>query len=423
MSPTVGGLFSGIGGFALAFQRAGFTPRWECEIDPAARNVLAQHWPDVPCYGDITAVDPSDLAPVDVITFGSPCQDLSVAGKRAGLEGARSGLFYEAIRIIRAVRPAFAVWENVPGALSSAAGRDFGCVLDALADAGALDIGWRVLDAQWFGVAQRRRRVFLVADFRGQRTAEILFESESGERHSAPRRETGARTAPCLTNGLGKSSGQDLSADNQVVGANQTTGFHGEAVVAPCLTRRYGKGTDSDATDALVYQSTPRGDVNALGTLRAGGRSAGNGAPFVTHSLRAEGCDASEDGTGRGVPLVVQASEYGVQTSDTAPTLRADRQSGGEYAVSWLDTHPTLAAATGGPSSQDWQARAAALHGPAVRRLTPLECCRLQGFPDDWLDSIGLADTAKYRMLGNAVCVNVVEWLAQRLYAALEASA
>ena len=201
----IGSLFSGVGGFEQGFESAGFQTAWQCEIDQDASDVLARHWPSVRRYRDVRDVNPAELPPVDVVTFGSPCQDLSVAGKRAGLEGGRSGLFYEAVRIIRGVRPTFALWENVPGAFSSNGGRDFGAVLAALAECGALDISWRVLDAQWFGVPQRRRRIFLVADFGGERAASVLFESEGMHGDSAAGSEAGQGTAGDSADGIGSS--------------------------------------------------------------------------------------------------------------------------------------------------------------------------------------------------------------------------
>lgn len=169
---TYGSLFSGVGGFDLGCDAAGWDCAWQVEWDAKCRSVLARHWPDVPRYEDVRDVNGRDLAPVDVITYGFPCQDLSVAGKRAGLDGDRSGLFFEAIRIIREMReatdgayPRVAVAENVLGLLNADKGDAMGRCVDALAEVGALAIEWRVLDAQFFGVPQRRRRVFLVAVF------------------------------------------------------------------------------------------------------------------------------------------------------------------------------------------------------------------------------------------------------------------
>ena len=202
---TLGSLFDGIGGFPYAASFYGIRPLWASEIVPECVSVTKKHFPDMEHFGDITKLHGGKLPPVDIITFGSPCQDLSVAsGKRLGLAGERSGLFLEAIRIIREMQeatngeyPKFALWENVPGALSSSSRRDFKAVLEAFTDAEVpmpgsgrwanagmvrgrgVDLAWCVYDAQYFGTAQRRRRIFLVADFRGTRAGEILFVPKS----------------------------------------------------------------------------------------------------------------------------------------------------------------------------------------------------------------------------------------------------
>jgi DNA (cytosine-5)-methyltransferase 1 len=189
------------------------TPAWSVEIDPQCRAVLRRHWPDVPHYEDVHDVGAHNLAPVDLICGGWPCQDLSVAGRRAGLiEGKRSSLFFEAMRIIKelqdaGVGPAFALFENVPGLLSSNGGNDFAVVLAELANLGAVDIAWRVMDSQFFGVAQRRRRVFIVADFRAERAAEILALSEGLYGHPAPSREAGEEVAGCIGAGANRTGG------------------------------------------------------------------------------------------------------------------------------------------------------------------------------------------------------------------------
>jgi DNA (cytosine-5)-methyltransferase 1 len=172
MKLTYGSLFTGVGGFDIGFDRAGYDCRWQVEWDKHCQQTLAYHWPDVPRWSDVCDVNGADLPPVDVITYGSPCQDLSVAGKRAGIEGGRSSMFFEATRIIKEMRdatggtyPRITIWENVPGALSSNNGDDFQTVLETLDDVGALAQWWYVLDAQFFGVPQRRRRVFVVSVF------------------------------------------------------------------------------------------------------------------------------------------------------------------------------------------------------------------------------------------------------------------
>lgn len=205
---TLGSLFDGSGGFPLAGLLAGITPVWASEIEPFPIRVTTKRLPFMKHYGDVSKIRGSEIEPVDIITFGSPCQDMSVAGKRAGLDGSRSNLFYEAIRIIKEMRcatngtkPRYIVWENVPGALSSNNGHDFRSVLEAICSvkdtdpiipespkgkwkyAGSIvgdnySVAWRILDAQFWGVPQRRRRIFLVADFAGGSAFDILFKSE-----------------------------------------------------------------------------------------------------------------------------------------------------------------------------------------------------------------------------------------------------
>lgn len=203
---TLGSLFDGSGGFPLGGLFAGITPVWASEIEPFPIRVTTKRLPFMKHYGDISVMDGSKIEPVDIITFGSPCQDMSVAGKRAGLDGSRSNLFYEAVRIIKEMRkatggeyPKWACWENVPGAFSSSGGEDFRCVLECLcgvvdesisipkpakwANSGEVvgngySVAWRVLDAQYWGVPQRRKRIFLVADFTGGCAGKVLFESE-----------------------------------------------------------------------------------------------------------------------------------------------------------------------------------------------------------------------------------------------------
>lgn len=202
----LGSLFDGIGGWPLAARHHGIDPVWSSEIEPFPIKVTKIRFPLMKHLGDITQINGSEIQPVDIVTSGSPCQDLSVAGKRAGIQGKRSGLFMEACRIITEMRestngtyPRYAVWENVPGAFSSAGGEDFRVVIEELcrvADeafevppppkgkwepAGLVEgdgwsLGWRVLDAQYWGVPQRRKRIFLVADFGGRRAGEILFK-------------------------------------------------------------------------------------------------------------------------------------------------------------------------------------------------------------------------------------------------------
>ena len=231
---TMGSLFDGSGGFPFASVLAGITPVWASEIEPFPIRVTTKRLPNMEHYGDVSAISGAEVPPVDIITFGSPCQDLSTAnGNRQGLAGSRSGLFLEAIRIIKEMReatngvyPAFAVWENVPGAFSANGGEDFRRVLEEFAhirdesvsiprpaggrwnDAGEIvadgwSLAWRVLDAQYWGVPQRRRRIFLVADFGGQRAGDILFKSEGLSGYSAEGFEAWQRAARDPESGFG----------------------------------------------------------------------------------------------------------------------------------------------------------------------------------------------------------------------------
>ena len=177
-------LFAGVGGFDLGFEKAGHTCVGQVEIDKNAQKILKKHWPDIPLHDDVkTAIEWAKeinlIGKVDIVCGGFPCQDVSVAGKRAGLAGARTGLFFDALSFATHVQAKTIILENVPGLLSSNNGRDFGVVLTSLADAGYSDIEWRVLDSQFFGVPQRRRRVFVIASTGGGSFSEVLTERQS----------------------------------------------------------------------------------------------------------------------------------------------------------------------------------------------------------------------------------------------------
>jgi DNA (cytosine-5)-methyltransferase 1 len=363
-----GSLFTGMGGIDLAFDRAGMTCVFQAEKEPKCWPVLEKHWPQVKRFEDVHDVNTTAVTVrPDWIAGGFPCQDLSVAGKRAGLAGQRSGLFWEFVRILGEFRPGGVLLENVPGLLSSNEGRDMRTVVDAL---GELGYGWayRILDAQWFGVPQRRRRVFIVGCLGdGRRAARILFEPESLPWDSPPRREARTRVAASITAGSASGSG----------------------------VNRPGRRRE--------------GDVNLA----------------ISHALTGEGHDASEDGTGRGTPLAVSFSLAShplgsVDAFEPVTTRNGDPgcvafqsrfADNGRGAPS--DVMYSLTKAMGDGGQTDRRPQVAGTFG--VRRLMPIECLRLQGFPDDWLDGLGLSNSAKYRMAGNAVAVPVVEWIARRI--------
>ena len=232
---TLGSLFDGSGGFPLGGLLAGITPVWASEIEPFPIRVTTRRLPFMKHYGDISQMDGGRIEPVDIITFGLPCQDMSVAGRRDGLDGERSSLFYEAVRIIKEMRcvtdgkyPRWICWENVPGSYSSNKGKDFQSVLEAVigiaepetevpmpekarwpyADLYMGDgwsVAYRTLDAQYWGVPQRRRRIYLVADLAGRSAGKILFESEGLSGYSAEGFRSWQRTACRLESGAGAS--------------------------------------------------------------------------------------------------------------------------------------------------------------------------------------------------------------------------
>jgi DNA (cytosine-5)-methyltransferase 1 len=367
-------LFSGIGGFDLGFDRAGMVCAGQVEIDDYCRGVLAKHWPDVKRLNDVREVNGDEFGSIDLICGGFPCQDVSVAGRRAGLAGERSGLWHEFHRLIDRVKPRVVAIENVPGLLSSNGGRDFATVLRGLVECG-YGVAWRILDAQYFGVPQRRRRVFIVGSLGDGRAAEILFEREGGGGGVAPRRGQGSDiardVATSLRHGGGNGRGYNLDAEAGLT-------------VAPFDL-------------AQITSRVNRTTVNAGGPAWPLNTSAQAHIAYVTtHALTAEGHDASEDGTGRQNLIPVLAF-----TERTRPDGRT------------FEAQEDLAYALTNPGSGGRTHSRQIAGGFGVRRLTPVECERLQGFPDGHTE--GQSDSARYRQLGNAIAVPVAEWLGRRI--------
>lgn len=296
----LGSLFDGSGGFPLAARNVGIEPTWASEIEPFCVAVTRMNFPGMKHLGSVTKINGAEVEPVDVITFGSPCQDMSVAGKREGLRGERSGLFFEAVRIIKEMRaatngeyPRYAVWENVLGSLSGNDGRDFGCVLnELLAVVGqspvvgpndgwrrngaicgdAFSLSWRVLDAQYWGVPQRRKRIFLVCDFRSQSAPAILFKTLDVSVLSKQGRESRNGVAPDV----------ERSADVAIFENHGNAGrYRQQKTACQSLTKELGTGGNNAP---LVVSTNPRdrwlkSDVNVCGTIT---RKGGEDAPFVT---------------------------------------------------------------------------------------------------------------------------------------------
>jgi DNA (cytosine-5)-methyltransferase 1 len=425
-------LFDGLGAAHLAAPAG-----WDCvassEIDPHALAVLAHHWPSHRQVGDVTAFDWDSVhGSVDLVCGGSPCQSFSIAGKRLGLDDPRGNLALVFLDVVRRSGARWFVYENVPGLLSSDGGRDFGAFLGAV---GQLGFGYcyRVLDAQHFGVPQRRRRVFVVGYLGDWRpAAAVLLEPEGMRGDSPPSREAGkgvaGAIASCPDGGSGYRNDAD-TADNLVA-------------TARCLTAGHGMRLDWETET------------------------------FVTHTLRGDGFDASEDGTGRGTPLVPTAyrtspncgawetgdrtdalttgsdptshviaftcKDHGADVGDLSPTLRAMGHDGSHANAGGHVAICIKGAAIGrephnGPqfgevlfdgtsytlNCVDRHAVLPPHHRSAVRRLTPRECERLQGIPDDHTlvpyRGKPMADGPRYKLVGNSWAVPVARWIFSRV--------
>jgi len=370
---------SGIEAATVAWHPLGWHAAFFAEIEPFPSAVLAHHYPTTPNYGDMTRYRDWPDATLDLLVGGTPCQSFSVAGLRKGLADPRGNLALVFLGILDRVRPRWVVWENVPGVLSSNGGRDVGAFLGGLAELG---YGWayRVLDARYFGVPQRRRRVFVVGhlgDWR--RAAAVLFERQSLSGHPAPGRTAREGTAPTLAARV--RGGGGLGTDAECDGALVPT-------LARCDTAREGQRQDWE-TETILPTLTSNGDAH-------GGYRDADG--LVTHSLTSR-YDSSDDGCGRGTPLVpiaFQESQTGCREYADAGTLRAD-----------------------GPGHDPVGTRIR--QGMAVRRLTLRECERLQGFPDDYtlIPYRGklARDGPRYKALGNSMAVPVMRWIGERIEA------
>ena len=351
---TLGSLFDGSGGFPLGGVLAGITPIWSSEIEPFPIRVTTARFPNMKHYGDISTIDGSELEPVDIISFGSPCQNLSVAGKREGLDGDRSSLFYEAIRIVKEMReatngkyPRYIVWENVPGAFSSNKGEDFKAVLTEICkvkdeqvsiskpakweNAGRImgdgfSIAWRLLDAQYWGVPQRRQRIYLVADFDGGSAGKILFESEGLSGYSAQGFKSWQNAANGITEGIGETGETDsLMFENH----SQDTRYRGPLEVAQTVSSTYGTGGNNQP---FVVQ-TPK-----TLKVRCGCEGGGKGA-LVQDNLSAT-LSTNNDQT------LFQPRAYGV-CAKNSNSMKSDNPNSGFYEA---DTSRCLDANGGNPT-------------------------------------------------------------------------
>lgn len=487
---TLGSLFDGSGGFPLGGLLCGIEPIWASEIEPFPIRVTTKRLPFMKHYGDINTINGADIEPVDIITFGSPCTDMSVAGKRAGLDGKQSTLFYQAIRIIKEMRcktdgkyPRWIVWENVPGAFSSGKGEDFRCVLESIckiknenfsvprpekwSNAGNIvadkfSLAWRVLDAQFWGVPQRRKRIYLVADFGGRSAEKILFESEGVSRYSAQSFQSWQRTAGSFTNSTGEASniclndqgGSRMDVTEDITSTLRATSHHPPCVLnsiaahnhpsdsrvrisnggcVQTLTRGMGTGgnkvplimnevpktygicskdsnsmksdnprsgfyeTNTSRTidknggnpscnqggvaivESIPFTQNQRDEARILGN-KSGALNASSNTKHQTFILQGSmiGRNDNNGPQGSGINEDVSFTLNTIDRHAIAYGIGRDAFNQGKNAKWNLcfskEVQPTLVSK--GPG--------AACNGYIVRRLTPTECTRLQGFPDSW---------------------------------------
>ena len=451
---TLGSLFDGSGGFPLAGLHCGITPLWASEIEPFPIRVTTKRLPFVKHYGDISKMNGDEIEPVDIITFGSPCTNLSIAGKREGLEGKQSSLFYEAIRIIKEMRcktngnyPRFIVWENVPGAFSSNKGEDFRAVIESVArvkdettsipladkwtKAGSImgddfSIAWRVLDAQYFGVPQRRKRIFLVADFDGRCADKILFEPQSLPRDIKQSQNSLQDSPTCSAEGIGDAICELTAFENH----SQDARYKELIDVAPTVSSTYGTGGNNQpfVVSAFDVRQTSEGTKNIRNNIYETDTSrtldtSGNlpwtnqgGVAVIQGSMIGRKDENGPQGNGinEDVSFTLNATDKhavvyaldresfncgsgfarspGISDDGINSTLNAQGPSAvgvptysmttGSFAQVNIEKAPTIAAR----DYKDPPITNASEY--IVRRLTPTECARLQGFPDDWCSSL-----------------------------------
>ena len=411
-----GSVCSGIEAATMAWHPLGWEPAFFSDIEDFPRAALQHHYPDVPLHGDFTTIGADQYGAIDLLVGGTPCQSFSIAGLRGGMDDDRGNLALEYLKLAQRKRPEWLVWENVPGVLSSNGGRDFGAFLGALVELG-YGFAYRVLDAQYFGVAQRRRRVFVVGclgDWR--RSAAVLFERESLSGNPPPRRETGERVAPATTGGAGErgavsygiraanTSSNGWGIQEEVTHTLDTASPHAVAVacneVAPAVTTGppfSRTGNERVEADAMVPVF-----------------------PTLDASMDAKyGCNQCVDSKQYVLePVAKTLCAHGQRLDSETENFVAsayENQQGDVY-----ESAVTNPVTTGG--GKPGQGYAAVRDGLRVRRITPTECERLQGFPDGFTQipyrnkpAEKCPDGPRYKALGNSMAVPVMRWIGERI--------
>jgi DNA (cytosine-5)-methyltransferase 1 len=390
---------SGGEAFGEAWKRLGYSCAFHSEIEQHASSILRYRYPEVPNLGDFTQIDTDDYPPgfIQLLAGGTPCQSFSIAGLRRGMADARGNLSLQFLKLAAKLKCPWILWENVPGVLSSNGGRDFGSFLGGLAQLG-YGFAYRVLDAQYFGVPQRRKRVFVVGylgDWRA--AAAVLFERHSLQGHSAPGREKGQRIADSLT-----------------VGANQCSGFPGDFVETfdRQSSGEYGTSPVASTVSARDYKSPS--DLIAFTARGCGNDAVSNICPTLRSLSNINGHQSGS----HGLAIAFDSTQISPnldksKTPAVAFKIRTGCEGGGK---GYLGSEDSAFTVTTGTEQQIFA-------GSSVRRLTPKECERLQGWEDDWTkhglnekgNTYELSDTARYKIIGNGWAAPVANWIANRI--------
>ena len=388
-----GSVCSGVEAATVAWHPFGWQAQWFSEIKKFPSAVLQHHYPDTPNHGDMTSFKEWPNDPINILVGGTPCQSFSVAGLRKGLSDPRGNLMLTYLAIAAQYQPKWLVWENVPGVLSSNRGRDFGTFLGALGKLG-YGFAYRVLDAQYFGVAQRRRRVFVVGYLGDwKRAAAVLFERESLQGHSAPSREAREEIAETVTTRSGNGGGGGLGTDEACGGFLQPTYVE---EVAHCLQTTANNYSRADGFNMIARPVTAGMGKGPRGTE---GVEKNRFIAFGAQNSARQGDSVSEHVT----PTLDKSKTPAVATHSVAGIMLSRNTS------------------CGFSNSIDHAAAGyMAMHDMQVRRLTPRECERLQGFPDDYTQipyrnkpAESCPDGPRYKVMGNSMAVPVMRWIGE----------
>lgn len=407
-----GSVCSGVEAATVAWHDLGFEPQWFSEVDAFPSAVLQHHYPTIPNHGDMTKFKEwnTDEQTIDLLVGGTPCQSFSVAGLRQGLEDPRGNLMLTYLSMAEQLKPKWLVWENVPGVLSSNGGRDFATFLTAMGKIG-YGFAYRVLDAQYFGVPQRRRRVFVVGCLGDWRSAaSVLFEPESLSGHPAPSREKRQRVAPTITTGApySRTGNASVESDAIVFGAQNSAsqGASFSKDISPTLdTSKVPALTISERSLALTVGNEIASTLTATDY---------KGVQAVTYALPGNWIGRKPENGGNQVEPFVELSPC--QTATDVHAVVASRMRGfGDYIQD--ETASTIKARDHKDATD-----LVATGSPTVRRMTPRECERLQGFPDDYTqiswrgkEPEDCPNGHRYKAMGNSMAVPVMKWIGERI--------